>query len=456
MNRLTRGTLTAALTLLGAACTAPGKGVIALEGATLIDGTGGPPVKDALILIRGGRIEAVSQVNEVHVPRGAQVINLVGKTIIPGLIDAHARAERWAMPRFVAWGVTSLRDVGDSPEDTLIALRNDVALGTILGPRMYTSGSAIDAAPAGNPAWVAAVAPEDARKAVDARINAGVDYVMAGPGIAPTMLRAILDEAGALKTPVALTAGRTDAATAVHMGVAILDQLTGVVSAMAHNPAPIFKAYANRWAGWAAEEKGWSTFDSNSVATMARTLAASHVSLVPTLVAHDAMARLSDSSLMSGSGWADVPASRGSVRDLGGFLKETGWSARDISAFTSARPRQNQFVRDFRYAGGLVAAGSDAPSAGLAPGGSLHREMAMLVAAGLTPLEAITAATRYGAELLQADSLGVVQTNRLADLVVLNSDPSQHIESTQDIAWVMLRGNIYHPDSLRLQWAHEH
>jgi len=456
VNRPALGLLAATALTLAAACTSPGKGVIALEGATLIDGTGGPPVKDALILIRGGRIEAVSQVNEVHVPRGAVVISLVGKTIIPGLIDAHARAERWAMPRFVAWGVTSLRDAGDAPEDTLIALRNDVALGTILGPRMFTPGSGIDAAPAGNPAWVAAAGPEEARKAVDARVNAGVDYVMAEPGIAPTLLRPILDEAGALKTPVALSAGRIDAAAAVRMGVAALDGLTGVVAAMAHNPAPIFKAYGDRWAGWAAEEKGWSTFDSNSVASMARTLAGSHVSLVPTLVAHDAMARLNDSSLLSGSGWADVPASRASVRDLASFLKQTGWSARDVSAFTSARTRQNQFVRDFRLAGGLVAAGSDAPSPGLAPGGSLHREMAMLVAAGLTPLEAITAATRYGAELLQADSLGVVSANHLADLIVLNSDPSQHIESTQDIAWVMLRGNIYHPDSLRMQWAHEH
>lgn len=79
-------------TALVAACQAPGKGMIALEGATLIDGTGGPPVKDALILIRGGHIEAVSQVNVIHVPRGAQHINLVGKTIIPGLFDAHAAA----------------------------------------------------------------------------------------------------------------------------------------------------------------------------------------------------------------------------------------------------------------------------------------------------------------------------------------------------------------------------
>lgn len=452
---MSRLTLVAAA-LLVCACQAPGKGVIALEGATLIDGSGGPPVKDALILIRNGRIEAVSQVNEIHVPRGAQRINLIGKTVIPGLIDSHARAERWAMPRFVAWGVTSVRDAGDAPEDTLIALRNDVGLGTILGPRMFTPGSAIDAAPAGMPGWVAAAGPGDARKAVDVRINAGVDFVMAEPGIAPSMLRPILDEASTLRTPVALVPGRVDALSAVHAGVAALDQLTGVVSSMARNPAPYLRAYADRWAGWAAEEKGWATFDSGSVSSMARTLAGSHVALVPTLASHDALARLGDSTLLSGPGWSDVPANAPGVRGLAEFLKQAGWSARELAAFRTARPRQNQFVREFRHAGGLVAAGSDAPSPGLPPGSALHQEMALLVAAGFTPLEALTAATRYGAELLHADSLGMVQTGHVADLVVLNADPSQHIEATRDIAWVMLRGAIFHPDSLRMQWAREH
>lgn len=455
MTRLSPAAVVAVV-LLAAACTAPGKGVIALEGATLIDGSGGPPVKDALVLIRGGHVEAVSQVNDIPVPRGAEVINLVGKTIIPGLIDAHARAERWALGRDLAWGVTSIRDVGDAPEDTLIALRNDVGLGNILGPRMFTGGSAIDAAPAGLPAWVAAATPEEGRKAVDQRVNAGVDYVMTEPGVGAGLLRAILDEATTLHTPVALAAGREDALSAAHAGVAALDQLTGVVSAMARNPAPYLGAYGNRWAGWAAEERGWATFDSNAVTAMARTLAGTHVALVPTLVAHDAMARLADTTLTSGAGWADVPLSRSEVRGTADFLKQRGWSARELAAFAGARPRQNQFVREFRHSGGLVAAGSDAPSPGLAPGAALHREMALLVAAGLTPLEAITAATRYGAELLHADSLGLLQAGRLADLVVLNADPSQHIESTQDIAWVMLRGHIFHPDSLRMQWAHEH
>ena len=446
----------AALLALCAACQAPGKGMIALEGATLIDGSGGPPIKDALVLIRGGRIEAVSQVNEIHVPRGAQRIDLVGKTIIPGLVDAHARATRWAMGRYVAWGVTTIRDVGDAPEDTLVALRNDVALGATLGPRLFSPGSAIDGAPAGRPEWVACATAEDARKAVDARVNAGLDYLMAGPGITPALLRALLDEASSLHTPVALMPGRVDALSAAHGGVAVLDGLTGVVSAAARNAAPYLRAYERFWPGWAEEEKGWAALDSAQVSAVARALAATHVALVPTLAAHDALSRLDDTALLSGPGWRDVPNDASDVRATAELLRRTGWTARDLAAFRAARARQDQFLREFRHDGGLVAAGGDAPSPGLPPGASLHRELELLVAAGFTPLQALTAATRYGAQLLNADSLGVIQPDHLADLVVLNADPTQHIEATRDIAWVMLRGNVIHPDSLRLQWARGH
>ena len=99
--------------------------MIALEGATLIDGSGGAPVKDALLLVKNGHIEAVARVNEVPVPRGAERISLVGKTIIPGLIDAHAHLERWAILRYVAWGVTTVRDL-HSDSDSAFALKNDV------------------------------------------------------------------------------------------------------------------------------------------------------------------------------------------------------------------------------------------------------------------------------------------------------------------------------------------
>jgi imidazolonepropionase-like amidohydrolase len=78
--------------------------------------------------------------------------------------------------------------------------------------------------------------------------------------------------------------------------------------------------------------------------------------------------------------------------------------------------------------------------------------MALLVEAGLTPLEAITAATRRGAQLLRADSLGLLTPGKVADLVVLNADPTRNITATRNIAWVMTRGRIVRPDSVRATW----
>src|SRR5213592_734397 len=90
----------------------------------------------------------------------------------------------------------------------------------------------------------------------------------------------------------------------------------------------------------------------------------------------------------------------------------------------ASRPwRRSQIVREFKRAGGLIAAGSDAANQLLVPGLSLHEEIGLLVAAGFTPVEAITAATRKGAQLLHADSLGLLGAGKVADLVVLDGDP---------------------------------
>jgi len=87
------------------------------------------------------------------------------------------------------------------------------------------------------------------------------------------------------------------------------------------------------------------------------------------------------------------------------------------------------------------------------PGLSLHEEMSLLVAAGLTPLEAITAATRKGAELLRADSLGRIAPGKMADLVVLDANPAADIAASRRIAFVMIRGRLIRPDSLRRTWT---
>src|SRR2546430_17598509 len=102
--------------------------------------------------------------------------------------------------------------------------------------------------------------------------------------------------------------------------------------------------------------------------------------------------------------------------------------------------------------GAGIAAGYGAVIYLLIPGHSLHEELAKLVEAGLTPLDAITAATRRGAQLLRAASLGLITAGKVADLVFLNGNPTRNIGSTRNIAMVMTRGRGIRPDSLRATW----
>jgi imidazolonepropionase-like amidohydrolase len=426
-------------------------GVIALEGATLIDGAGGTPRSDAVIIVRNGRIEAVARVNDIAIPRGARRIDLVGKTVIPGLIDAHAHVERWAALRYLAWGVTTVRDLHGTA-DSALALRNDLNLGAVLGPRMFTAGAMIDGVPPTYPNAAGVAGATEARRAVDQRAVAGVDYLKIYTKITPALLRPLLDEAKTLRLPVAAHLGKTDALTAARAGVVSIEHMAGVVQAAAGTPGHYLRAHDLFLAGWTTEEQGWAALDSAAVARTARALAGTRVAIVPTLVLHEMLSRLDNPILLTRPGMEDVPDDAASVRSIASLLRRSGWRPRDFNAFRRSRFRQDQFVREFTRAGGAIAAGSDAANQLLIPGFSLHEEMALLVAAGLTPLEAITAATRGGGRLLSADSLGLLTPGKVADLVVLNANPLQNIAATRNIAWVMSRGRILRPDSLRSTW----
>jgi len=443
--------LTAALLIVLAGCGTSGKGVIALEGVTLIDGAGGAPKDDAVILVRNGHIAAVARVNEIKIPRGAERIALVGKTVIPGLIDAHAHVERWAVPRYLAWGVTTVRDLHNA-NDSAFALRNDVNLGSIIGPRMFTAGAMIDGAPATYPTATGVASGAEARRAVDQRAVAGADYLKIYTKITPEILRALMDEAKTLRLPVAAHLGKTDAVTAARAGVVSLEHMAGVVQAAARNPGVYVRAHDRFLTGWTTEEQGWASLDSGAVARTARALAQTEVAIVPTLILHEMLSRLDNPILLARPGMEDVPDDATSVRSVASLLRRTGWTGRDFAAFRRSRARQDQFVREFKRAGGMIAAGTDAANQLLIPGFSLHEEMALLVAAGMTPLEAITAATRRGAQLLRADSLGLLTPGKVADLVVLNANPTRNIAATRSIAWVMVRGHVVRPDSVRTAW----
>jgi imidazolonepropionase-like amidohydrolase len=317
---------------------------------------------------------------------------------------------------------------------------------------VFSAGGMIDGAPTTYPHATGVRTTEEARRAVDSRAVANADFIKVYTGLTPELLRPLVEEATNLRLRVAAHLGKTDALTAARAGVASIEHAAGVVQAAARNPNLYFRAHDRFLTGWTMEESNWAGLDAATLTRVAKALAATRVALVPTLALHETMAYLGDPAHANPFGMDDVPADAASVRDIAGLLKRSGWRAPQFIAFRRGLPRIDLFVREFKRAGGVVATGSDAGNQLLVPGASLHQEMALLVAAGFTPIEAITAATRRGAQVLGVDSLGMVAPGRVADLVVLNRNPAQDISATRDINRVMIRGRFLSPDSLRSQW----
>lgn len=438
--------------LIWGACTLGSDSVVVLEGATLIDGAGGRPVADALLVIRNGRIETVACVGEVKAPRGATVISVVGKTIIPGLIDVHARLPLWAPTRYLAWGVTTVRDLS---ADSAVAyrMRDELNAGRALGPRVFTAGGMIDGEPPVDSAADPAATPDAGRRAVDRRAVTGTDWIAVSPTITPPVLTAILDEAGTFRFPTAAHLGRVDALTAARAGVATIEHLSGVVQAALADPALLLRAQDDPRSAWRTEALAWTRLDSARLAAVAKELAQTRVSLVPTLTRGESLARLADPAFVGRPQMSDVPPDAATVRDAAAVRSRMGWTTADAQLLTAARRAQALFLREFRRSGGLMGAGSDAGAPLLVPGFSLHEELALLVAAGFEPLSVIASATRRNAQLLRADSLGWIAPGKVADLLVLNARPDSSIFATRDISLVMVRGQLVKPDSLRASWA---
>jgi cytosine/adenosine deaminase-related metal-dependent hydrolase len=185
-------------------CRKPAADGIALVGATLIDGTGGPPLTDAAIVVRQGTIEFVGPRTAFELPEKTRELDVTGRWIIPGLIDAHchlAPAADWAPSRYLAWGVTTLRDVhGDV--NKILHIRKRANLGPGNNPRVYAAGAMIDGLPATYRDAIAVNAENDARKAVDRLVSAGVDLIKVYTHVDAALLRAIVDEAHAFNLSV--------------------------------------------------------------------------------------------------------------------------------------------------------------------------------------------------------------------------------------------------------------
>ncbi len=432
---------------------------MALLGATLIDGTGGPPLEESAVVIRRGRIESVGSRQNFHLPERTTELELTGRWIMPGLVDGHvhlvdpqAGVARWSMPRYLAWGVTTVRDV-HGPLRSVLAVRRELNHGWRPGPRVYAAGAMIDGVPPTYPDAITATTSKEARRGVDRLVNAGADLIKVYSGVDKTLLAALLDEARTFNLRVAGHLGLTDAVTAARRGLGSLEHLSGIPEAASPDPSTLFAAHRTSFfAGWTAFERAWAGLDSASLGRVAGVLAARNVVVVPTLVLHETFSRLDDPAVLGDSMLQAIPEEEQRRWNVPDMIARAGWTAEDFAAFRRSRAAQDLFIRLFHAKDGRIAVGTDAANQMLIPGYAVHREMELLVAAGLTPSEAINAATLNGALLLRVDSLGLIAPGKVADLVVLDRDPLADIRNTLSIQRVMIRGRMLSPDSIRARW----
>jgi imidazolonepropionase-like amidohydrolase len=406
-------------------------------------------------MIRGGRIEWVGERSAFELPRKTREVDVSGRWIIPGLIDGHAHlgpSASWARPRYLAWGVTTLRDVHGGIV-SLTQLRKRREADSPDGPRVYLAGAMIDGLPTTYSDAIGVSGESDARKGVDKLVTAGADLIKVYTRIDAPLLRAIVDEARAFNLSVTGHLGMTDAVTAAKSGIAAIEHMSGVAEAASANPSSLFTAhYRGFFPGWTASERRWADLDSAALTRVAHRLAEAKVTIIPTLVLHETLSRLNEPGLLRDPALEDVPEEQQGEWDVRGMISRAGWTDDDFAAFRRSRPMQDLFLRAFAAAGGRIVTGTDAANQLLVPGHSEHRELELLVRAGLTPREALRAATRNAAVLLGVDSLGLLAPGKAADLLILSKDPLMDIRNTRAIQSVMARGHLLDADSIRATW----
>jgi hypothetical protein len=182
---------------------------VAVVGGTLIDGTGRAAITDSAIVMQDGRFTAVGKRDEVSLPRGAEVIDAKGKTILPGLIDGHCHLRDWMGEVYLHFGVVICPTISNNPVDWVIAQREGVRSGTIRAPRVWAGGNVIDGPP---PEGLGGLRrqrtsiivqnEEEARKAVRMLADKGVDGYKFFERLSPQVAKAGAEEAHRLGRPV--------------------------------------------------------------------------------------------------------------------------------------------------------------------------------------------------------------------------------------------------------------
>jgi imidazolonepropionase-like amidohydrolase len=431
------------LLLLATACimtsSPPDAADLALRNVRIVHGDGRVTAR-ATLTVRHGRITAISAGDVRGGLRPRREVDGAGRTLIPGLIDAHVHVTDWALPLLLRYGVTTVRDLHNAPAYILPLAREDA----LDRPRIVAAGALLDGP---GSFWkdarvISTVA--DARAAVRDQVAAGAGVIKVYTRLPVALISAVVQEARARGTPVAAHLGKTTAVGAARAGVSSIEHLSGVADAAADQPGRLLAAHDDFLAGWTMFEREWARLEPPRLDEVARALRVGGVVLVPTLALHEAFARLADPDLLRDPALAGVPPHVLEREwDQKDIIKRAQWTPDAMRDFKAAMPVLQRFVASYVRMGGRVVAGTDTPQQFVVPGASLHRELQLYVAGGLTTAAALKAATTNSADLLGiADRAGTVEIGKDADLVLLDADPLADISATMQIRLVIRGGSI--------------
>jgi len=416
-----------------------------LVGGTLIDGTGGAPLPDAVIVIRNNRISQIGPRGKVKYSGNARVIDATGKYIIPGLIDIHVHYNDWMGEMFLAGGVTTVKDVGNDV-DWVATVSAEADQGKFRGPRIFYAGNGLDTPPPTRDHFVGLTSPEMARRAVDILHERGAVAIKVREHMTAELLKAITDEAHKFGMRVTGHLRRISAYEAAMAGIDGLEHASGIVQATMDPSIKLSLDNLEQYEKYVAERKSYSLINPQKATELVALLVSKKVALIPTMSGWWRMATprrddfaVEDARYFSNPLLAYVPDDVRKIWSTSALYK---LEKPDDLAQVRAGYKNVQSVLQQAYAkGGAVLAGSDTFVS--IPGLSLQRELVFLVDSGFTPMQAITIATRDNARFLsQSESLGTIAAGKLADMVLIEGNPLQNIANTQRVAMVIKNGQV--------------
>ena len=384
--------------------------VIAIVGATLIDGTGGPVVTDSIVVIRGERIVAVGKRSLIKVPSGADVVDAKGLTLLPGLIDSHFHIDGDdPLPAlYLSHGVTSLRDPGQWIEAYDVARHASAPV-----PRLFLCGPHLDSPPPAYPTDSFIVRDADeTRLAVNRFVDDGASAIKVYFRLPLALIKVAIETAHARGVPVMGHLEIVDARDAIRAGIDGIEHATSFGTAL----LPLRDAEKYRQAVLASNDarregryQVWNAIDLKTpqAAALFKLIVDRGVVVSPTLAVFERQRGDKDTTDVHVHGFKQMEAFVGLANKAGAKI--------------------------------VVGSHSDVPHA--KRGWAYQRELELLVESGLTPMQALVAGTMENARYFHiADRLGSIETGKLADLVLVDGDPLTNISNMRRIKRVMLNG----------------